>query len=78
MYVMDDIQLSRPETPVAHQRGGNQDVAKLLSRDTLNVMITADAYSAGAYVLTKDSRFGRTYGSRLRNLGAHVYIVTFE
>ena len=38
-------------------------------RDTYDLMITAEAYSAGACLVTRDAKFGAVFGPLLRKLG---------
>ena len=55
----------------------HKDFVKALMRDTFDVMIAAEAYSAGAYLFTKDAKFALRYGIWLRELGVQVYVVGF-
>ena len=52
-------------------KGGGQRMTYVerFLRDTYDMMITAEAYSAGACLLTRDIKFARMYGHRLRGRG---------
>lgn len=55
----------------------HKDFVKALMRDTFDVMIATEAYSAGACLFMKDAKFALRYGIWLRELGVQVYVVEF-
>lgn len=60
------------------QPGQREGLVEDFMHDTYDLMIAAEAYSAGAYLVTRDFRFGTVFGPLLRKLGAHVYVVRFR
>ena len=51
-----------------------EELVEAFMHDTYDLMITAEAYSAGACLVTMDAKFGTVFELLLRKLEAHVYV----
>ena len=58
--------------------GQREELVEAFTHDTYDLMITAEAYSTGACLATRDIKFGTVFGPLLRELEAHVYVARFR